>query len=126
MKLIHTIRSLVLSVALVAPAFAALPSWNSEFDALVPLNAAPGIAHGMSRETVEFTFGTPGTKLSDNVWVYWGFKSTGVPGGDAFNALIVGFTGDRVTLLRLCRSEPVKAFIAQQKTNAQKTSFATQ
>jgi hypothetical protein len=126
MKPLPAIRSLVLSAALVVPVFAVVPSTSSEVDAIVPLNSEAAVAHGMSRAMVEFMFGVPGARLSRDVWVYWNFKAKNVPGADAFDALVVGFTGDRVTLLRLSRSEPVKAFIAQQEARAQKIALIAQ
>lgn len=118
MKLHSIAHSLVLSAALLAPAFALDPSSRSESDAVVPLSYDPVVAHGMSRETVELTFGRPDAKLSADMWVYWDFKARDVPGKDAFDTLIIGFGDDHVTLLKLSRSEPVRAFIAQQKARA--------
>ncbi|MEO7411742.1 MAG: hypothetical protein ABIZ81_00165 [Opitutaceae bacterium] len=124
MKIHSIVRSFVLSAALLAPAFAIQPSPLAVSEALVPLNSNPVVSKGMSRETVDFMLGKPDARLSADVWVYWNFKAKGVPGGDAGDTLIVKFTDDRVTLLRLSRSEPVRAFIAQAKARALEQSLA--
>ena len=125
MKLLTAFRSLVLSAALVAPAFADQPSTTSEADPVVSLYSKPTIAKGMSRETVIFMLGIPGAKISPEVWVYWEFKMAGVPGSDSCDAIVIGFIGDRVNYLRLTRSEYVRAFIAHTQLKDLKTIVAT-
>ena len=72
----------------------------------------------MSRETVQLMLGFPGAAPLVDVWVYWEFKVKGVPGSDAFDALVVGFKADHVIFLRLCPSESVRTLIAQHKARA--------
>jgi hypothetical protein len=117
-------RALALSIALLPPAFAIQPSTPPLSDAIVALS--PSVSRGMSQETVEFMLGKPDEKLSADAWVYWNFKARGVPVSDGIDTLVIGFTGDRVTLIRLSKSGPVRAFITRQKARATEQSRGAQ
>ena len=118
MRLSFLPRRMVFTATLLAPAFAIQPSTPPLSDAIVALSPNPHVSRGMPRETVEFMLGKPNEKLSADAWVYWNFKARGVPVTDGVDTLVVGFTDDRVTLIRLSKSGPVRAFIAQQKAKA--------
>jgi hypothetical protein len=123
MKISRALRALALGAVVASSAFATPPLVTSELDPAMLMTTNPRVTQGMSREAVQFMLGNPGAKLSADFWVYWNFKLKGVPGSDAFDALVVGFSGGRVALLKLGRSEPLRAFIAQQKVDAMKTSI---
>ena len=114
------------TATLLAPASAIPPSSPPVSDAIVALGANPAVSHGMTRETVDFMIGQPDERLSADVWVYWNFKAKGVPASTGVDTLIVGFTDDRVTLIRLSKSEPVRAFIARQRARALAPSHTAQ
>ena len=146
MKHTLTVRSLFLSAALFGPAFGAQPSRISDADALVSLSSIPTASRSitlktvdfmlgvprkklspdrsMSSEAVEVMLGIPGAKLSFNVWVYWNFKVEGIPGCDSCDTLVVEFTENRVSFVRIGRSEEVRAFIALQQAEALKAGIA--
>ncbi len=89
----------------------------------IPLTGRPNIERGMNRETVRNMFGAPSAKLSPDVWVYFDFQArrpvelrVNVANPENRDTLVVAFTKDRVTLIRLCDSAPVRAFLAQQES----------
>lgn len=98
---------------------------------LIRLTARPYIERGMSRDTVREMAGAPSAQLSADVWVYFDVKSTNaVPLArqnaaalERYDALVVSFKDNRVTLVRACDSEPVRAFIAQQEKSKQPASI---
>ena len=90
-------------------------------DSLLAFTAKPHIARGMDRETVRTMLGEPSAQLSADVWVYFDFKvakavithpGTGPVGNR--NSLVVGFSHDRVSVIRACDSAPVRALLAAQ------------
>ena len=107
------------------PAFAAQPSATAALDGMVALPTGAALAQGMSRESVVSAMGTPDHQLSPDVWVYWDFKAKKLPGSEGYDTLVVRFSDDRVTLLRLTHSEVVRTFIHQQKTRARQAKLAT-
>jgi hypothetical protein len=137
MKFLLGLHSVVLSAALITPAFAAQPATASGAEALVSFAPSPGAPRsitrgtafflvgaprknptpdtGVSRGAIENFLGMPDAKLSFKAWVYWDFNADDIPGCDFYDTLIVEFTHDRVSMVRFTRSEPVRAFIARQQ-----------
>lgn len=99
----------------------ALAAPDDEFpnDILIRLTARPYVELGMTRDGVRDMFGAPTATLSADAWIYFdfhGFDSRGAsfsaaPGRDT---LVIVFSRDRVSRLRLCDSRPVRALLARQ------------
>lgn len=131
MKTSQLIASLVLAATFVTSAPAA--DHSSPSDGLVPFTGRPHIERGMNRETVREMFGAPSAQLSSDVWVYFDFQARrpvelriNVANPENRDTLVIAFTKDRVTLIRLCDRGPVGAFLAQQaKSKTAATNFAT-
>lgn len=113
---------LLAAVASALPRSAGATDVQPLLDPLISLPSRPYLDRGMSRETVHEMFGAPSVRLSPDAWVYFDVEptnsiaaGTGKPlAAGQQDALLVGFTDGRVTLLRLCDSRPVRAFIARQ------------
>ena len=119
MKKILLVTSSLLLTATLCP----LPLANEEnSDATIRITSRPYIARGMQRETVREMLGAPSAQVSADVWGYVDFKAvnavaTGTQqpaAAEKKDTLVVAFKDDRVSLIRACDSEPVRAFLAQQ------------
>ena len=100
------------------------PTTSTEFDLLEKLLAPLHIARGMTPKDVQARLGAPGAKLAANIWVYWDFKAKNAPRGDKSDTLLVIFSENRVQRIRLCDSQPVRTFLAQQELKATKNAVA--
>ena len=88
----------------------------------IRLTDRPYIERGMARELVREMFGAPCAQLSSDAWVYFDFRAMNAlaigtlssAGAEKKDTLVVIFKEDRVSLIRACDSQPVRAFIAQQ------------
>jgi len=112
MKIQILLASLVLAAASTAASFAA-HSDHPERDPLLLLPSNAFVTSGMSRDAVLDQLGQPSSKLSPNVWVYADFRAKGRPAGDRADALLVVFSGDRVSLLRVTEQALVNAALAK-------------
>jgi outer membrane protein assembly factor BamE (lipoprotein component of BamABCDE complex) len=113
MKTLLLATSLLLAAAVTTPAFA-LPEESNTDPATEP-TITVALKPGMPRADVRTLLGTPSTMLDPNVWVYWDFQAKGRPAKENLDALIVVFRNDRVSLVKLADSRPVRAFIAQRE-----------
>jgi hypothetical protein len=72
------------------------------------------IERGMDRTTVREVFGPASAKLGVDVWVFWDFRALRRRQSEKFDALVVQFTNDKVSLIRLTDSRAVRTLLAQQ------------
>lgn len=85
----------------------------------MPLSTRPCVSLGMSLGHVEAIFGPPSVELAKNIWVFLDFKAVGGSNEVKHDALMIVFTNNRVSRIRLVQSQSVHAFIAQrQKVSA--------
>jgi hypothetical protein len=94
-------------------------------DDLVPLSSRPFIENGLKRESVIQRLGQPCAKLSPDAWVYFNFQPrerreayVHLERPRTLDTALVLFENDRVVHIRLCDSQPVRAFIATLKSKA--------
>ena len=107
------IRSLLFAAALAATAFAIDdpiigPATLIRFDDTVY------IERGMDRTTVREMLGPASAKLGVDVWVFWDFRAHRNRQSEKYDALVVQFANDKVSLIRLTESRAVRTLLAQQ------------
>jgi hypothetical protein len=79
----------------------------------------------MSRTVLVAQLGQPTERLSSNVWVYADFRAPHRPAHERYDALLVVFTGERVTRLRLVQSAAVVPALAKfRAANAKAAAVA--
>ena len=122
-KQILLLGSLLFSTA--GSAFAS-DSVSAPTDALVLLSSNVSAAVGMKRDELVAQFGEPTQKLSARVWVYADFRAKGRPARERSDALVVVFTGERVSLLRLTERAQIEAVLAKLGASAVRAPLATQ
>ena len=112
---------IILSLALAAtpcvPASAADRRSPNE-DSRIVLSSNPYIATGMHRDDVAAQLGAPSETFSAEIWIYWDFRAKGRPAEEKADTLIVVFTNDRVSRLRLSERQPVIALLTQLRRRA--------
>jgi hypothetical protein len=118
-------KKYLLASALLFSAFSALSSsarddFAASLDPLISLSSNANARLGMSREQLLDQLGQPSEKLADSLWVYSDFRAKGRPVAEQCDTLVVVFTGERVSLLRLTDAFLVKAAIAKARANAAK------
>ena len=68
------------------------------------------IRRGCPRNEVLEKIGDPGTRLSRDVWVYWNYRCTDLAAERrGFDALILTFSDDRVTDMKIVNSGTLAA-----------------
>jgi hypothetical protein len=88
-------------------------------DPLIAFGANPAARVGLSRAALIEQIGAPTVQLNPDVWAYWEFRAEGRPAGE-HNALIVVFTADRVSLLRLTTRADVEVALSRLRAAAPK------
>lgn len=90
---------------------------------LLPSSAYASV--GMPRDAVLAQLGAPDSTLTADVWVYWNFRPKSRPAGERGDTLIVVFTQDRVSLLRLTERRKVVAALERARLKSgQKNKIA--
>jgi outer membrane protein assembly factor BamE (lipoprotein component of BamABCDE complex) len=110
-------QSLLLSVLLLSAAVSA-SAQNTTFEntpAIFRDDSDVSVAKGMSRETVNFMLGVPSETLGDGVWVYFDFRGKGTPEAAKADTLVLVFSGDKVSSMRLCENKPMREYVAKLK-----------
>lgn len=111
------VRSFLVVASLSATAFAVTPLTTALDDPLVPLRILSRVDKGMSRTEVERMIGVADATVGREVWVYWNFDAENVATPRGCDTLVIGFKDDRVSVMRMTSSQPVRALVArQQKT----------
>lgn len=110
---------LLASVAFSALALSASGAPATTNPVVLPVSRVSGqIESGSPRISVTVRLGQPTQRLSDNLWVYRGFRArNGSSAQEACDTLIVTFTDDLVTDLRLVNRPAEVAIAAQVKLN---------
>ena len=116
-------KSLLLASSLLLSAFSAASSFAQDSlpaspENLMLLSSQPNARVGMSREDLIDQLGEPSEKLSASVWVYADFRARNRPDSEQHNALVVVFTKDTVSLLRITDDASIKVAIAKYRANA--------
>ena len=119
MKKYLLVSALLLS-AISAQSSSAQDAFAASPDPLITLSSNAHARLGMSREQLIDQLGQPSEELSESIWVYSDFRAKGRSVGEHRDTLVVVFTQDRVSLLRLTDAFLVKTAIAKARANAPK------
>lgn len=71
----------------------------------------------MTRDELVEQLGQPSEKLSASIWLYFDLRAKGRPTGDQSDTLVVVFTHDRISLLRLTERSLIAPAIAKVRSN---------
>lgn len=82
-------------------------------DDTVPLPAQPFAAVGMTREALLAQLGPPDLRPGADLWVFFDFRARRRPADERSDALVVVFSGGRVTRVRLTERAAVEALVRQ-------------
>jgi outer membrane protein assembly factor BamE (lipoprotein component of BamABCDE complex) len=115
MKNILLLSALIFSAA--STAFAQNNSTDTAAALFLP-DSDVSVARGMTREAVSLMLGVPSETVATNVWIYWGFRGKGTPEGTKADTLVIVFSDDRVSTLRLCESKPAREYVAKLKAKS--------
>lgn len=132
MKKIHlrVIASLLLTFLAAAAVSAQSPylaeNESAELAHLDRPNPPPAHARvGMSRAEVVHTLERqPDERLGPELWIYWNFAARNRRSGDQGNALLLYFTKDRVSRIRLTDAQPVRELLARQRAKSPAETLA--
>ena len=114
------------SSLVVAAALFTLPGHSSAADTALSVahaatmqeegNSEDFIKRGDAKDFVIDTLGVPHARLSADIWVYWDYKSTdGSVNRRGYDTLLITFTDDCVSSLKLVNGEPVRKRLAAGK-----------
>lgn len=76
------------------------------------------VAVGMSRGIVLQQLGEPSLQFTRDIWVFSDFRAARLPSAASCDALVVIFTRDQVSQLRLTAAKSIRAMVARQKEAA--------
>jgi hypothetical protein len=113
MKLLFTVRSLVLAAALSASPMFTATAAALNADAVVPFWDFVDVTVGTHRRDVPERIGEPPDRFSPDVWVYWDYRDPRRATDERYQTLIIIFTGDRVTRIRFTDTKETRAALAK-------------